>query len=236
MEEPGRNIVSELKFAGPNVCDFLLQNSSDAEANALRTWLYTKIPTFAFESVTMHRNNTNLRDEAIAHKIMMLPIDSTRLPIETFDFKLNRFDSEQCVMLKYNLNVCCDGGSDLASFAPVVSDDFIPAIPEGCAPGWEAPRICPLVHLLTLDCGQSISLTATATVGFGSSHAKWFPVFAVAAKPLDHFVVDTKEVLQTYAPVMTSPTAFKFHVESTGAHNLETLLRVAFRQMQMSFA
>ncbi|MBI2076159.1 MAG: DNA-directed RNA polymerase subunit D [Candidatus Aenigmarchaeota archaeon] len=136
---------------------FVLENTDAGFANALRRIMMNEIPTMAIEFVEMEENTSGLFDEAIAHRLGLIPL--------SFDSKL------------YNLkDECkCDGrgcSSCEVKFALEKEGPCIVKAGDMKSDGDVKPTDSdiPIVELLE---NQRLKFEATAQLGVGKDHAKW---------------------------------------------------------------
>ncbi|EZG67804.1 putative DNA-directed RNA polymerase II subunit, partial [Gregarina niphandrodes] len=58
---------------------FTLKNCDVSFANALRRVMIAEVPTMAIDLVSIEENSGVLQDEMLAHRLGLLPIDSTNI-------------------------------------------------------------------------------------------------------------------------------------------------------------
>jgi DNA-directed RNA polymerase subunit D len=135
----------------------LLEGVDFAFANALRRTMINEIPTMAIELVDIEENSSGMFDEAIAHRLGLIPL---KFP-DTYNLK------EAC---KCGGKGCsrCEAVFSLEKKGPctVMSGDLV-SNDEHVSP---VDKEIPIVELLE---NQSIKLVAVAQLGFGRDHAKW---------------------------------------------------------------
>lgn len=144
---------------------FTLHNSDVTLANALRRIMLSEIPCLAIEIVTVLENDTPLHDEYIAHRLGLLPIDSTR--ISEFEYRDKCSCSDKCskCTVDYNLQVTCTEPFRTVTHLDIIPDEYDTPLP--------LPRSGDGIPIVKIRRDQSIHLKLTATKGIGKLHAKW---------------------------------------------------------------
>ncbi|KAI8914956.1 DNA-directed RNA polymerase [Powellomyces hirtus] len=153
---------------------FVLSNTDLALANALRRVMIAEVPTIAIDLVDFETNTTVLADEFIAHRLGLIPIESTQAS------SLNYRHECACVpycaecSVEFTLNASCQSegtmsvySRDLISSHPSIDTYFEDPSEKG-------------VLIAKLRKGQSLSVKAIARKGTGKEHAKWAPCTGVA--------------------------------------------------------
>lgn len=157
-------------------------------ANALRRTMTAEVPIMAIENVTIEENNSGMFDEAVAHRLGMIPL--------AFDAKLYNMKGEcpcggkgcsrcEVVLVLDKTGPCTAKSGDMKSTA----DDVKPVDAD-----------IPVVELLD---GQKLKFEATAQLGCGKDHGKWkaaivgyqnvAAVKAPAAEACEEHVFDKKD-------------------------------------------
>lgn len=137
---------------------FILEGTDFAFANALRRVMSGEIPVMAVEDVDFEENTSGLFDEAVAHRLGLIPL--------TFDPKLYRTKDEckcngkgcsncEVTLVLEKQGPCVVRAGDMKSTA----DDVRAADPG-----------MPVAELLEK---QRLRFSAVAQLGFGKDHAKW---------------------------------------------------------------
>ncbi|MDC0366976.1 hypothetical protein OAM67_00965 [bacterium] len=129
-----------------------LQPCTPAFANSLRRIMMTEIQTWAIDKVLVRKNNTNMQDELLAHRIGLVPV----LVPQTFTRK----------KVKFRAHVRC--GSKLP-FVDLKNADFQTET-VGATLGQGKIGLCRLAP------NQEIDIQAIAKKGCGMQNAKWSPV------------------------------------------------------------
>jgi len=164
-------------------------NSNVEFANALRRTMIADVPTLAIDIVTVQENSSCLPDEAIVHRLGMLPVDSRRAKEMNNRQECPCNDvCPRCAAL-FELNVSCDmnhGGT-----LEVTHDDVKPILQQGAdnpvqlVTPFEGLKI-PIVKLRQ---GQSIKMKMTAYKGTGRIHSKWSPCATATFKYEPHITL-----------------------------------------------
>ena len=146
-----------------NKITFELSDVDISYANTLRRLFMNDAPVMAIEDVEFRRNDSGLYDEMVAHRLGLIPfktdLKSYNLPAEC------KCKGEGCGRCQLKMKLKAKGpgtvyASDIKTSDPKVKPVY--------------PKI-PIVKLLE---GQEMEFEATATLGFGKTHAKWSPCLA----------------------------------------------------------
>ncbi|CAG8596782.1 1942_t:CDS:10 [Acaulospora morrowiae] len=154
---------------------FILTNTDLSMANALRRIMISEVATIAIDIVEFELNTSVLADEFIAHRLGLIPLDST----EAEKIKYSRECScqgacKEC-SVELNLHVRCteeDTTKDVTSRDLVSNDPRFTPIQDG-------PKD-PGILIAKLRKGQEIKVKCIAKKGVAKEHAKWSPCAAVA--------------------------------------------------------
>lgn len=173
-----RSPKAEITELTPNSIRFTLSNTDLSMANTLRRIILAEIPTLAIDLVTMIDNTSVLHDEFLAHRMGLIPLDSSN--IRDFNFKDRCECQERCnkCSVEYLLDVTCEGGTTRNvthyDIQPVATSFSVPMpVPkkeeseDGTSGG---------ILIAKLGPGQRIAMRMTACKGIGKFHAKWIPV------------------------------------------------------------
>lgn len=197
--------------------DFEVHNVDVSVVNSLRRVMWAEVPTLAIDLVDIEINSTPLHDEFLAHRLGLLPIDSTfidqmrfpRVRIEKYwkfplfcVFKPSTdtnafFKSQECT---------CDGACnqctvvyylDIQSRGERVTVTSNKLVGEGP----DANRFPILKDIIIAKLGrdQHIKLRAVARKGVGRDHAKWSPSVAIGIKPHTEIKIN-KDKMDTLSP------------------------------------
>jgi DNA-directed RNA polymerase subunit D len=139
--------------------------------NALRRLSISQVPTFAVDDVVILENSSVMHDEAIAHRLGLIPL---RTDLERFvmphlcDCK-STLGCTKCKVLLVLDAESQDKTKVITSADLVSEDDFVRPVNS------EIP-------IVSLAPGQKIKFEAYARLGTGKSHAKWQPTSVAVVK------------------------------------------------------
>ena len=134
--------------------------------NAIRRAIIEEVPTLAIDTVIFVENNSVLHDEALAHRLGLIPfvsseaINKYRKPEECMD----KPEETGCSTRAF-LEVRNDNDEELvvlASHLRVEDPDVKPVYPD--------------IPIIVLSKGQRVILEAILRLGKGKEHIKWSPV------------------------------------------------------------
>ena len=143
---------------------FILKDSLPVYVNTLRRLMIDEVPTMAIEEIEFQKNNSILYDEAIAHRLGLVPL-KTDLKSYNLPDKC-KCEGKGCNRCQLKLILRATKGSGVVYSSELKSKD--PAI----KPVFQE---MPIVKLLK---GQTLELEATAVLGRGREHMKWSPCHA----------------------------------------------------------
>lgn len=184
---------------------FTLTNSSIAMANALRRIMISEIPTLAIDKIIVEKNDSNIPEEIIAHRLGLIPIYGDLNHLEFSDNCPCESECPRCT-----IRFTCDLTADTDRFA-ITSDHLLPDEP------WNRSSFSPVrfqiggkfypIVLFRLDRGERIKIEAHAKMGIGKNHAKFSPI-----------------AIATYDYSDNEDTFF-FQVESNGSYDPLEILK-----------
>ncbi|HEY7227516.1 MAG TPA: DNA-directed RNA polymerase subunit D [Nitrososphaeraceae archaeon] len=139
--------------------------------NALRRLSISQVPTFAVDDVVILENSSVMHDEAIAHRLGLIPL---RTDLERFvmphlcDCK-STLGCSKCKVLLV-LDAESQDKTKVITSADLISEDEVvrPVNSE--------------IPIVALAPGQKIKFEAYARLGTGKSHAKWQPTSVAVVK------------------------------------------------------
>lgn len=137
---------------------FLLEDSTEAFANALRRIMIAEVPVFAIDEVMVFENTSCLYDEMIAHRLGLIPLKTT---ISGIDLTLKNEKS------KVTFRIDKQGPGMVYTSDIVCSDATV-------KPAYDT------IPILPLNEGESLTLEAEAILGTGQQHSK-FQAVTIAA-------------------------------------------------------
>ncbi|KAF8460244.1 DNA-directed RNA polymerase [Kalaharituber pfeilii] len=183
--------MDEMDFVGPDAIgpqvtirtaddrhvNFVLSNCDLAFANSLRRIIQAEVPTVAIDLVEIETNTSVLADEFLAHRLGLIPLDSSQVDDKLVYYRDCTCDAycEQC-SVTLTLYAKCTGDSNVTIYARDL------AVAEGATCG------TPVIHdpeghgsiICKLRKGQELKFRCIAKKGIAKEHAKWSPVSAVA--------------------------------------------------------
>jgi DNA-directed RNA polymerase subunit D len=165
--------------------------------NTLRRLMMTEVPALAIETVQFSKNNSILYDEAIAHRLGLIPLitDLKGYSMKEKHGETGNPANEVTLTLKTGKTK----EPRVVTAAELHSSDskIKPVYPE-----------MPIVKLVE---GQELELTATAELGLGKDHMKWSPCLAYY-KQYAHITV-TKQPKSAKAVAERYPGVFELKGE-----------------------
>jgi len=160
---------------------FELYNTDLAIANALRRIMISEVPTMAIDLVEVRENTSCLHDEMIAHRLGLVPLQSSNMAQFVFHedchcnsmcekctvkFTLVRRAGEEQLEVTSN-NIEVNGASMmLAEEMPLQPVKFLTEAGEEEQP----------ITIVKLAKNQTVEFECVAKKGIGKIHAKWSPV------------------------------------------------------------
>lgn len=139
--------------------------------NALRRLSISQVPTFAIDDVVILENSSVMHDEAIAHRLGLIPL---RTDLERFvmphdcDCKSTLGCSKCRVLLV--LDTESQDKTKVITSADLVSEDEI------------VKPVNNEIPIVSLAPGQKLKFEAYARLGTGKNHAKWQPTSVAVVK------------------------------------------------------
>ena len=139
--------------------------------NALRRLSISQVPTFAIDDVVVLENSSVMHDEAIAHRLGLIPL---RTDLERFvmprvcDCK-STLGCSKCRVLLVLDSESQDKTKVITSADLVSEDDVVKPVNN------EIP-------IVSLAPGQKLKFEAYARLGTGKNHAKWQPTSVAVVK------------------------------------------------------
>lgn len=139
--------------------------------NALRRLSISEVPTFAIDDVVILENSSVMHDEAIAHRLGLIPL---RTDLERFvmpdvcDCKSTLGCSKCRVLLV--LDTESQDKTKVITSADLVSEDEV------------VKPVNNEIPIVSLAPGQKLKFEAYARLGTGKNHAKWQPTSVAVVK------------------------------------------------------
>lgn len=176
MSEEGPQV--KIREATKDNVDFILSHVDLALANSLRRVMIAEIPTIAIDSVEVETNTTVLADEFIAHRLGLIPLQST--DIEQLEYSRDCFCEDHCDKCSVVLSLQAIGESE--STTNVYAKDLV-IISNLMGRNIGHPIIQDKENNGVLICklrkGQELIMKCIAKKGIAKEHAKWGPAAAV---------------------------------------------------------
>ncbi len=163
----------------PQKMKIVVEDAPLAFINSIRRAAYTMVPVMAVEFVEIIDNNTVLYDEIIAHRLALIPLESREALAkyawpEEFREKCigsdgtPRFEDPECYA---TLTLDVETGPN--EYRMVYSGDLQTSDPS-------VKPVYNNIPIVLMGPAQSLRLRAYARLGYGTEHAKWFPVSVAA--------------------------------------------------------
>ena len=210
----------------PQRIRLLVEGAPLAFINSVRRAAYTMVPVMAIDYVEIEDNNSVLYDEILAHRLGLIPLDSREaikryVRPEEFEEKcivvekrcvleaggtclrseevrIPKFDDPECyATLTLDVEVSPESGE----YRMVYSGDLQTSDPD-------VKPVYSNIPIVLLAPGQRVRLRAYARLGYGTEHAKWFPVSIAAHRytpvlefdPSHEKAGDCIECIEEFAP------------------------------------
>uniref|UniRef100_A0A060TFM9 DNA-directed RNA polymerase II subunit RPB3 n=1 Tax=Blastobotrys adeninivorans TaxID=409370 RepID=A0A060TFM9_BLAAD len=159
--------------------DFVLSGCDLSLANSLRRVMISEIPTIAIDLVEIESNTSVLADEFIAHRLGLIPLESTNA--ERLNYTRDCSCDQYCDQCSVELTLEARSTSDATM--DVYTRDFVVTRGAAVDPALGHPVFSDPekkgVLLLKLRKHQEIKVKCIAKKGISKEHAKWSPVSAI---------------------------------------------------------
>ncbi len=165
----------EIKNQDDQELVFIIEGAEVSLVNALRRIATVEVPTLAIEKVLFLKNEARIFDEALAHRLGMVPL-ITDLEVVTPPEECD-CEEDYCSRCSVSFTLKGKGPKTLYSGDLKSSD----------------PKIKPVldtIPLVKLREGEEVELEAVAQLGRGSEHAKWQPTTSCAYKYYPQITID----------------------------------------------
>lgn len=159
----------------------VISDTDPSFVNALRRIILSEVPCMAIDEVVILENSSMLHDEALAHRLGLLPI-KTDLNAYNLPEECKCKSEFGCPLCRLSLTLDAEA---VDATKTVYSGSLIS----------ENPQIVPVsnnILLVKLAPGQKIKLEAYAKLGKGKEHAKWQPVTVCAYKNMPQVKINPK--------------------------------------------
>lgn len=170
--------------------------------NAIRRISISEVPTLAIDDVVMMENSSVMHDEAIAHRLGLIPLrtDLKRFVLPQDCDCNNSLGCSKCRVLLILDSEANDKTKVVTSGELVSEDEVVGPVSRD-------------VPIITLAPSQKLKFEAYARLGLGSNHAKWQPTTCST-------VTDGKDQNQS---ILT--------IETTGALTAEETIDAAIERL-----
>lgn len=139
--------------------------------NALRRLSISQVPTFAIDDVVVLENSSVMHDEAIAHRLGLIPL---RTDLERFVMPHSCDCNSTLGCSKCRVLLVLDAESQdktkVITSADLISEDDV------------VKPVNSEIPIVSLAPGQKLKFEAYARLGTGKSHAKWQPTSVAVVK------------------------------------------------------
>jgi DNA-directed RNA polymerase subunit D len=139
--------------------------------NALRRLAISEVPTLAIDDVVMIDNSSVVHDEAVAHRLGMIPL---RTDLKRFVMPHDCDCKSTLGCSKCRVLLVLD--SEATERTRIVTSGELKSEDE------EVKPVSDEIPILTLAPGQKVKFEAYARLGNGKSHAKWQPTSSAVVK------------------------------------------------------
>jgi len=167
----------EIKNQDDQELVFIITGANVSLVNALRRIATVEVPTMAIEQVLFLKNEARIFDEALAHRLGMVPLTTDLevvIPRDECDCE------DYCSRCSVSLILKGKGPKILYSGDLKSSD----------------PKTKPVqdtIPLVKLQEGEEVELEAVAQLGRGAEHAKWQPTTSCAYKNYPQITIDLEK-------------------------------------------
>jgi DNA-directed RNA polymerase subunit D len=165
----------EIKNRADNQLTFIIEGADVSLVNALRRISMVEVPTMAIETVEILKNDARIFDEALAHRLGLVPIATD---LEAMVLPEDCDCEDHCSRCSVSLVLKGKGPKTLYS-GDLKSEDS------------NTKPVLDTIPLVKLKEGDEVELEAIAKLGVGGDHAKWQPTTTCAYKAYPQITVDT---------------------------------------------
>lgn len=154
--------------------EFYLTGADLSFANTLRRVMIAEVPTMAIDMVNIKANTSPLFDEFIAHRLGLVPLNSTDIRRYEYSRKCNCNEPCEACSVQFYLQVKCDTES-----MEVTTDHIKTISKDSTVVPVKFPGEDPIL-IAKLRRNQELDMHMIAKKGIGKEHAKWSPICSVA--------------------------------------------------------
>jgi DNA-directed RNA polymerase II subunit RPB3 len=158
--------------------DFVMQDVDLALANSVRRVMIGEIPTIAIDLVEIDINTSVLADEFIAHRLGLIPLDSTK--VDELEYTRDCTCDQYCdkCSVELSLEAKCTGDATMEVYTKDLVVHSVPGRDERIGrPLFSGESKGILICKLRKH--QELKLKCIAKKGIAKEHAKWSPVSAI---------------------------------------------------------
>jgi DNA-directed RNA polymerase subunit D len=164
----------EIKNRALNQLTFTIGGADVSLVNALRRICMVEVPTMAIETVEILKNDARIFDEALAHRLGLVPITTD---LESIVFPADCDCEDHCSRCSVSLVLKGKGPKNLYS-GDLKSEDS------------NTKPVLDTIPLVKLKEGDEVELEAIAQLGVGEDHAKWQPTTTCAYNNYPEITID----------------------------------------------
>jgi len=165
----------KIKNRDENQLTFTVEGIDVSMVNALRRICMVEVPTLAIETVEIIKNDALIFDEALAHRLGLIPITTN---LEELIFHQDCDCEDHCPRCSVSLVLKGKGPKTLYS-GDLKSEDP------------NAKPVLDTIPIIKLKEGEEVELEAIAQLGIGTEHAKWQPTTSSAFKYYPQITINT---------------------------------------------
>jgi len=165
----------EIKNRENNQLIFTIEGADVSMVNALRRISMVEVPTMAIETVEILKNDARIFDEALAHRLGLVPITTD---LESLILPEDCDCEDHCSRCSVSLILKGKGPKTLYS-GDLKSEDS------------NTKPVLDTIPLVKLKEGEEVELEAIAQLGVGGEHAKWQATTTCAYKHYPEITIDT---------------------------------------------
>ena len=157
---------------------FVVDGVDDTFMNTIRRICLVEIPTLAIEDVNIFKNDANMFDEVLAHRLGLIPI---KTDLESYVYKSDCDCESHCSNCSVSFLLKEKGPKTVYS-KDLKSDD---------------PDVKPVydtIPIVELRENEEVELEAIAELGLGSEHAKWQATTTCGYKYYPKVTIETENI------------------------------------------
>ena len=172
--------------------------------NAIRRIAISEVPTLAIDDVVILENSSVMHDEAIAHRLGMIPLktDLNRFQLSTQCDCNNTLGCSKCRVLLILDAEAPDKTKVITSGDLFSDDEYVVPVSKN-------------IPIIALAPGQKLKFEAYARLGTGKSHAKWQPTSAAIVEDIEKKTTDNTDIVNTDESILTIETNGSLTAEET---------------------